>query len=451
MGDKAAKQVEAEMGFYKHDSLEKVIRSIGNKLVNALNKKPEEFKFVFHLMDTEEPNAFALPGGHVYVTRGILPIVQTEDELAGIIGHEIIHVVNRHSVRQFHREIFPAVLKIPGNLINAITFSHLGNIINVPIDFLTKPFIAKYSRKHESEADEEGIQLAMRAGYKPGALADVLARLSKSIEAITGEAEKRSYLADHPYTPKRVEDIEKQLKKINTAPNLSPLYAKQENFMNQFNGLCFGGNPKNGAFSDTLFVHPELDFSMIMPSGWTTVNQSDVVAASHKDGDAAVALALSAEKKTHKELGMEMQKKLNKSKNIVVDFAGDTTLHSFPAYLIRLTSVKKGKTFCMEMLWLTYNQNVYQLTGLSVPEKRKATAQALRSFKKATDEQEKQIKIAELQIVLAQNNELIGDLTKRTNNTLKNDLVLIFNDLAPQSALTQNKPVKIVRELLYKK
>lgn len=105
----------------------------------------------------------------------------------------------------------------------------------------------------------------------------------------------------------------------------------------------------------------------------------------------------------------------------------------------------------MEMLWLTYNQNVYQLTGLSVPEKRKATAQALRSFKKATDEQEKQIKIAELQIVLAQNNELIGDLTKRTNNTLKNDLVLIFNDLAPQSALTQNKPVKIVRELLYKK
>ena len=278
----------------------------------------------------------------------------------------------------------------------------------------------------------------------------MLARLSKSIEVLTGEAEKRSYLADHPYTPKRVEDIEKQLKKINTQSTLSPLYASQERFMKQFNSLCVGSNPKNGAFSDSLFVHPELDFSMVMPSGWTTVNQNDVVAASHKDGDAAVALALSGEKKTHKELGLEMQKKLNKSKNIVVDFAGDTTLHSFPAFLIRLTSEKKGKTFIMEMLWLTYNQNVYQVTGISVPEKRTVTATTLRSFKKATETEQKQIKISELQIALAKNNELIDDLCKRTNNKLKSDLFLTLNDLSPQTKLTENKPVKIVTERFYK-
>ncbi len=152
--------------------------------MNALEKKPTEFEFKFHLVDMEEPNAFALPGGHIYVTRGILPLIQTEDELAGIIGHEIMHVIQRHSVKQFNREIVPAVLKVPGNIINAITFSRLGNIINVPIDIIASPFIAKYSRKHEKEADDLGIDLAARAGYDPAQLANALERLSKEIEVI---------------------------------------------------------------------------------------------------------------------------------------------------------------------------------------------------------------------------------------------------------------------------
>jgi len=98
LGAENAVLVEQEMGLYKHDSLQWLINSVGQKLVARLKSKP--FDFHFYLADSEEPNAFALPGGYIYVTRGILPLMQTEDELAGVMAHEIIHVMQRHSVKQ---------------------------------------------------------------------------------------------------------------------------------------------------------------------------------------------------------------------------------------------------------------------------------------------------------------------------------------------------------------
>lgn len=450
MGDRAAKQVEQEMGIYKHDSLEKVINAIGQKLVSNLEKKPTEFTFVFHLIDTDVPNAFALPGGHVYVTRGILPLVQNEDELAGIMGHEIVHVVNRHSVRQVNREIVPAVLKIPGNLINVLTFSHIGSLLNLPIDLISSPFIASYSRKHETEADEEGIKLAQRSGYRPEALAEVLARLSKGIEVITGQKEKRSYLADHPYTPKRVEDINKQLAKFGNKVEKSTIYPNNQKFLEQFNGLCYGVNPKNGVFVDSLFVHPELKFSMIMPSGWVNVNEPTVVASSPKSKDAVVSLGITDGKKSPKELGKEMENKIVKSQGTSIKFSGDTLINSNPAYLLRFTNLNKGKLATMEFIWLSFNNQVYQLSGFSYAEKANLTANAIRSFKAANADEFSKVMIPEIIIVSAKNNESITDLTKRSDNKLKAELIYVYNDCNAQTLLPENKSVKIVQTIKYK-
>ena len=177
LGEENSKLVEQEIGIYKHDSLQWLINSVGQKLVSRLKNKP--FEFHFYLADSEEPNAFALPGGYIYVTRGILPLLQTEDELAGVMAHEIIHVMQRHSVKQIQKSMLTGILKLPGNLINSVTGTQLGNILNTPIGLVTGSYIAKYSRGHESESDKFGIQLAASAGYKTDALADALERLAK--------------------------------------------------------------------------------------------------------------------------------------------------------------------------------------------------------------------------------------------------------------------------------
>ena len=110
------------------------------------------------------------PGGYIYVTRGILPLMQTEDELAGVMAHEIIHVMQRHSVKQLQKGMLTGLLKVPGNALNAVTGTNIGNVLNAPIEIATGSFMAKYSRGHEKEADDFGIQLAASAGYKTDAL-----------------------------------------------------------------------------------------------------------------------------------------------------------------------------------------------------------------------------------------------------------------------------------------
>jgi len=125
LGAENAILVEQEMGIYHHDSLSRLVNAVGQKLVSRLKNNPFEFKFF--LVDSPEPNAFALPGGYIYVTRGILPLIQTEDELAGIMAHEIIHVTERHSVKQMRKGVIGGVLQLPGTVIKCL--EHTSRVI----------------------------------------------------------------------------------------------------------------------------------------------------------------------------------------------------------------------------------------------------------------------------------------------------------------------------------
>ena len=117
-GAKASLQVAQQMGVDTTSTAAIYIAAVGNRLVDNLENQVFEYKF--HLVDAEEPNAFALPGGYIYITRGILLLLNNEDELAGIIGHEIIHSHNRHSYKSVKRSILPAILKAPGNVIGLV-------------------------------------------------------------------------------------------------------------------------------------------------------------------------------------------------------------------------------------------------------------------------------------------------------------------------------------------
>jgi predicted Zn-dependent protease len=130
-GAKAAKQVAAQMSVDTVSSTARYVMAVGEKLEDNLDDKM--FDYRFHLVDMFEPNAFALPGGYVYVTRGILMLLNNEDQLAGIIGHEIIHAHNRHSYSAAKKSILPTVLKAPGNVIGLVN-EDLGKLINAPIE-----------------------------------------------------------------------------------------------------------------------------------------------------------------------------------------------------------------------------------------------------------------------------------------------------------------------------
>jgi predicted Zn-dependent protease len=447
LGAENAALVEKEMGIYYHDSLTRLINAVGAKLVRELKDNPFEYKFF--LADVSEPNAFALPGGYVYVTRGILTLIQTEDELAGIMAHEIIHVAERHSVKQMKKGVIGGVLQIPGAIISRATGTQIGNVINSPIALTSGLFVARYSRGHERDADTHGIQLAAKAGYHPEALASALERLSKGIEMVTGKAEKHDYFSDHPLTPSRVADIKKAAPK-HPVTNPSPLKKSKEIFQSNFNGLCFGPNPKQGVFKDTLFVHPDLRFSWVVPSKWKTVNKPASVGSFPEKGDAFIALSIvDTTTKSPKEIGEAVLAKAAKSSGVTVQSSGDTTINGNTAYLLRLKGEDNGRPIFLELLWLQFGDNVFSLASAFAPTHKQLVHQALCSFRKSYNEELERIVQYELRLVPAIKSETIGQMSERTGNKLTPALTAMINDLDEKSPLSENGMVKIIQSFPY--
>lgn len=446
LGAENALIVEQEMGIYHHDSLHSLVNAVGEKLVSRLKSNPFEFKFF--LVDSPEPNAFALPGGYIYLTRGILPIIETEDELAGIMAHEIIHVMQRHSVKQMKKGMVTGLLKIPGNVVNSVTGTNLGNILNAPISLTSGAFIAKYSRGHEAEADKFGIQLAASAGYKTDALADALERLTKEIELLTGGAEQHSYFSDHPYTPSRINSIHSSASMFKPV-NPSPITTSHESFLRNFNGLCYGLNPEQGIFTDSLFVQPDLGFSWIIPGNWEAINKPAMVAAYAEKGDGIVAMHVSAQKGNVHELGEVAKTKSQKANGVTIESAGDTIINSYPAYLLRMKSVDNDQVVISELIWLTYQDVVLQLVGVCTPALKKEIHYSLCSFRKAKQEELQQLKLYELQLVRARANETIEKLTDRMGNRLSLAMTTVINSPKYNTSFDEGELVKIVKVSTY--
>jgi len=132
------------IGIYNDSALNAYVGSIGERLVDVLGDPPVDFQF--KVVDMAEPNAFALPGGYIYISRGLLSLVNDEAELACVMGHEMIHVTKRHSVKQMNKSILPGILHIPGAVVGLFN-QDLGRVINAPISFGSELFLSNYSRK----------------------------------------------------------------------------------------------------------------------------------------------------------------------------------------------------------------------------------------------------------------------------------------------------------------
>src|SRR5262249_1698486 len=164
LGTEVAEMVEQEIGLYTTaPGAAAYLNSVGARLAATANDS--RWKFTFQILNQEEPNAFAIPGGGIYVSRGLLALINSEDELAGVLAHEIAHVTERHSAKQQRKGFLPGLLSVPGNLIGVVS-PGLGSLINVPVEAAGGAWISRYNRVQEKEADRIGIQKAATCGYE---------------------------------------------------------------------------------------------------------------------------------------------------------------------------------------------------------------------------------------------------------------------------------------------
>jgi predicted Zn-dependent protease len=238
MGQEADKQVVAQFGLYDDKSLQLYVNGIGQKLVSTLSDK-EFNKYFFKVVDSSDINAFALPGGYIYVTRGILATVNSEAELAGILGHEIGHVTQHHGAKQIVRTIGAQILAIGAAAANPknagewlILSSQMFNQINLG-----------YGRDAELESDAHGLVSAYEAGYDPRSMVDFLKGLRQQ-EMMSGQA-YHSFQATHPDTKERIIKTGGLSESIINRKEKSVTKNRKE-YLKHIRGLSFGGKKHRG-------------------------------------------------------------------------------------------------------------------------------------------------------------------------------------------------------------
>ena len=286
MGQEADEQIVAQYGLYPDQELQAYVSGIGMRMA-ALSHRPH-LEWHFRVLDTEVVNAFAVPGGYIYLTRGILAHFNSEAELAMVIGHEIGHVTARHSVQQYSRQL----LIVGGILIGAVASEKFRRY--APLALIgTQLLFLKFSRDQERQSDDLGVLYGWRSGYDPDEFDNFFETLGRMKEESGGGGGLPGFLSTHPSTPNRVKDVRAEGLRIRQAePRSGQLVVGRDQYLAKIDGLVYGQDPRQGYVEGNTFYHPSMRFSFNRPDGWSVNNLATMVQMMPEAEDAFISFTL---------------------------------------------------------------------------------------------------------------------------------------------------------------
>ena len=282
-------QIIAQYGVYDDPEMQAYVDRIGQQLAAQSHRAHLEYSFT--VLDSPDINAFALPGGYIYVTRGIMAYLDSEAELAGVLGHEIGHVTARHSVRQQSGQMATGIL---GILIATVTGeSSLGNLSQT----IGTGLVRGYGREHELEADRLGARYLHNVGYDPDTMLEVIGVLKDQevYEKALAQKEGRQpntyhgVFSTHPRNDERLKTVVREAKK------LSQKQYRGDNrrlYHDVIDGMTWGPSLRQGVVVKNRFSHPDLAFALQLPESWKVINTPQVLIARDPNGSAILQIGL---------------------------------------------------------------------------------------------------------------------------------------------------------------
>lgn len=352
LGREADEQVVSQIGVYEDAELGDWVARTGAQLAAASHRP--DLPWTFRVLDDETVNAFAIPGGFVYLTRGFLTHTNSEAEVAGVLGHEIGHVAARHSAQRYTQATFAQIgLGVGGILVPEV--QAVGGLLQTSVGLL----FLKFSRDDERQADELGVEYAHAVGFDPYELAGVF----RTFERIGEQRGERlpGWLSTHPDPGDRIGRVRQLADE--TVADRSTLRVARAEHLRRLDGVVFGPDPREGFVDDDTFKHPDLLFQIDFPAGWEVLNGKTAVTVVESQRRAFMQLTLAnAEGRSLEDVARKVVEARRGR-----DARGQRLrVNDLPAYEVRyVTAVEGLGEVDVTDVFISYRDRVYDVTGLA--------------------------------------------------------------------------------------
>jgi predicted Zn-dependent protease len=440
IGKREDNNVRRQYGAYDDARLQEYVNEIGQRLAKVSHRPGLDYRFL--VMDSPEVNAFALPGGYIYITRGILAYLNSEAELAGVLGHEIGHVTARHSVQQLSAHTAANVGVTVLQIFVPQAGSALGsNVINI----LGGALLSGYGREHELEADRLGAEYLARTGYDPQAMVKVVGVL-KNQELFDAEVAKaegrqpRAYhglFASHPDNDTRLQQVVGEAARFKQ----TTLLTGQEAFLRRTDHMIYADSPKQGVLRNHHFYHAEFGLAMSFPAGWRVQNRPRNVTATSPQGEAILDLRAGGPAKGSPAEVLRRALKLSSGEEVTL-----TTVNGMHA-AIADTSVggRPTRAACMFHGNSAYLVAAQARTGAAFKQHENEIQAAIMSFREMTDEERAFARPLRLRVINAQPGVTFAELAGRSPlGRFAEGHLRVINGMYPKGEPVAGQPLKIV-------
>jgi predicted Zn-dependent protease len=420
---------------YEDPGLQDYVQELGSRLAEK-SERPE-LPWTFRVLDDEIVNAFAAPGGYIYVTRGILAHLNSEAELATVLGHEIGHVTARHSANQMSKQQLMGVGLAVGMILEPAVASW-SDVAQAGLGLAA----LKFSRDDERQADNLGLRYMVGAGYDPHQAPEVFDMLNRVTQA-AGGGSMPSWASTHPQPENRTYLIERRLAELEPLPG--DLSVVRSGYLQRLDGLTYGHDPREGFFEDELFLHPELAFRIEFPQGWKTHNAKDMVAGVSPKQDAAIVLGLAKE-----ESPLRAAEEFVWSEGVQGQPPERGKINGLQAAWTRfeVATGNNSENLAGRALFVLHGDAVYRIVGYSPRSLwggySRTVETSMQTFARETDARVLNAQPARLRLVQVGSAMSLTELCQRQDSSLPVDKVALLNDLQPDSMLAKGDLVKLV-------
>ncbi len=433
MGRQADEEISASMGLYEDPELQQYVQELGSRIA-AQSERPD-LPWTFRVIDDPVVNAFALPGGFIYVTRGILAHLNSEAELVTVLGHEIGHVTARHSVSRLSKAQLLSVGLGVGAVLSP-EIQRFGDLAEMGLGLL----FLKYSRDDERQADDLGLRYTLRGGYDAREMPAVFTILKRVGETSEG-GRVPNWLATHPDPVDRRQVIEARLASMDY--DFGGARIERRSYLGRLDGLVFGDDPREGFFEGGAFLHPQLEFRLDFPEGWETRNQRQSVEAASPGDDAAMELRLASADDPE-----AAAREFLEQQGISGGRVQRRRVHGLPAATARFEAAVQQTQIAGRVVFVRYEKSTYRLLGYAKAARWDSYAKTLEdslfSFRRLRDRRALNVQPARVKVVQPGRSQTLSEFYRQFPSTVPIEQIALINHVEPDGELTGGLEAKQV-------